>query len=501
MKDGPGKQRIAPVVVPGWVLCLLMAACVWRLWLMPLPSSFWVDEMATAFVVEHGANHPSLAVAPQVPQSIYYWLPRVSDRVFGLSEISYRMPSVLVMGIALVIIAKLAARLIHPDAGWFAAFACLALKGLNYFAIDARPYGLGICVAAATIWFLVRWLDSVRWLDAAAFIACAALLWRVHLIYWPFYFILPGYAAARVMERSTAVGWLRASAVFAIGGLTLVPVAMRALALLREAPAHVIVPVPPASVLAHYLKWNLVFFCAVGPWLARRIFHWQGRTTVSGLSTALILGWALCQPVFLFAFSWVTGDSVFIPRYLSLSLPGIALAATAAAAWFLPPERWRFATACLSVGALVLVGSSRELWPPHDNADWRSAARAVNRIESRTPTPVICTSPFIEARPPEWKPDYKLPGFLYSQLAVYPIDGMKYLFPFEDSPEAERYASELLEATLDPAGRFILYGGAGGIRFWRKWFAARLPGWSNDQMGSFGDVWVIRFRAATVRER
>lgn len=122
---------------------------------MPLPSSFWVDEMVTAFVVREGPSHPSLAVAPQVAKSIYYPLLRGPDALFGFSEIAYRLPSVLVMGIALFLIARLASRLIHPQAAWFAVFACLALSGINYQAADARPYGLGIGVAARACgsWF------------------------------------------------------------------------------------------------------------------------------------------------------------------------------------------------------------------------------------------------------------------------------------------------------------------------------------------------------------
>src|SRR5580704_11871158 len=104
------------------LLGFLLAACITRMWLMPLPSSFWVDEMATVFVVQHGANHPSFAVAPQVPDSIYYQLPRASEALFGFSEAAYRLPSVLLMGLALFLIARLAARLIHPNAAWFAVF-------------------------------------------------------------------------------------------------------------------------------------------------------------------------------------------------------------------------------------------------------------------------------------------------------------------------------------------------------------------------------------------
>src|ERR1035438_166494 len=122
------------------ILCLLLAACIARLWLLPLSSRFWVDEMVTAFVVHYGAAHPSLAVAPQVTETIYYWLPRIAERLLGFSEIVYRLPSTLLMAGAMFFVFRLAARLIHPDAGWFAVFACLTLKIVNYQAADARPY-------------------------------------------------------------------------------------------------------------------------------------------------------------------------------------------------------------------------------------------------------------------------------------------------------------------------------------------------------------------------
>ncbi len=79
-------DRIRSLPVRTWLALLLtvFAACIVRLWLVPLPSSFWVDELVTAFVVAH-PNHPSLTVAPQVPASIYYWMPWIMDRLFGLS--------------------------------------------------------------------------------------------------------------------------------------------------------------------------------------------------------------------------------------------------------------------------------------------------------------------------------------------------------------------------------------------------------------------------------
>lgn len=489
-------------------LGLLFAVCIARLWLTALPSSFWVDETVTAFVVER-PHDPSLAVAPQVPASIYYWLPRIAVRLGGASEVVYRIPSVLAMLAAIWIVARLAARLIHPQAGWFAAFACLALKGIDYFAVDARPYALGILTAVAAVWFLVRWLDGARRRDALAFIVCAALVWRVHLVYWPFYLVPALYAVIRLARGQTAVGWLRAAAVFALLGMALVPVALQAVALERQAGTHVIVALPSWRDFLHLLRWNLVLIAAVGAWLVKKATG-SGRTdSPNRSSAALIFCWWLAPPLALGCISVATRQSVYITRYLSVALPGIALAATWAAARSLPARWWRRAAALVGVGALAALGQWTVLWPPHEKSGWREAAAEINRLEATANLPVICTSPFIEARWPDWRPDYPLPGFLYAHLAYYPIHGRIILFPFEDAhyltpgpslaaaePRAEIHAAQLLEGTLTARGGFLIYGGSSSIRFWQKWFAARpeLKLWNN-RRDEFGDVFVARFRA------
>src|SRR5579871_5637466 len=144
-----------------WLLPVLLALMIVRLWLAPLPSSFWLDETATVFVAQHGAHHTSLnAVAPQAWQSWYYAIIRAWGLLFRFSETATRVPSVLAMLLVLALVARISARLIHPDSAWFAAFACLALPGLDYQAANARPYALGMCLFAAAVLFLIRWLDA-----------------------------------------------------------------------------------------------------------------------------------------------------------------------------------------------------------------------------------------------------------------------------------------------------------------------------------------------------
>jgi hypothetical protein len=480
--SGSARSRILTAA-----LWLILAACLAKLWLVQLPSSFWVDEMVTAFVVAHPGD-PSFAVAPQVPQSIYYWLPETAVKLVGASEVVYRVPSILLMAIALFLIGRLAERLIHPGAAWFAVFACFGLRGINYHAADARPYALGIAISVAALCFLVRWLDRSNWLDALLFVLFASLLWRVHLIYWAFYFVFASYVVVRIVLHDTRVKWATAAAVFLLLGVTLLPVAISALEVQRNAASHVIAGIPDLRGFEHEIRWNLVVICAGAAWLTGRIVGWRPNAAqLSRTSLALIAAWWLAHPVILFLYSRLTGNSVFIGRYLSLALPGIALAATAGAASFIPAERWRMAALALGIGVLAIAGQWQTTWPRHDNSDWREAAREVNRLGGPG-TPVIAPSPFIEGRAPAWKPDYPLPGFLYAHLPFYPLTGKIFLFPF-DSQDGHDYARQVMSATLRSAPRFLIYGGDRNVNYWTQWFAAQpeLAGWRN-RIEKFGDV-------------
>lgn len=478
-------------------LWLLLALCVARFWLMPLRDGFWVDESVTEFVVTH-PHDPSFAIAPQVPLSIYYQFSRLSTAVFGRSEAAYRLPSLLMMGIALFLIAQLASRLIHPGAAWFVVFACFSLRGLNFEAIDARPYALGILVASASLLLLVRWFDNARWFDALGFVIVAALLWRVQLVFWPFYAVYGIYAAVRLTRRETPISLTSALAVFFAVGLLLLPVAGEALSLLRQAEAHVIANLPTHRDLKHAVEFSFVALCPVAAFLLRRLPVQQSEPAQwSASSLCLCLCWWLVAPVAAFGFSWITGHSIFVSRYYSEAAPGVAFAAAGLSAFFLPARWWKPVALGFGIGVLFVVGDWTVSWPQHSPSRWREASQAITDAGAQAGTPVICPSPFIEAQSPVWYPNYPMPDFLSCHLLRYPFPGKKYLFPFLSSPEAEQFAGELTESKLAPARRFFLYGGGGTVRYWSNWFACQpeLVGWSHHSLGKFGDVSAVVFEA------
>ena len=477
-------------------LAALLALAIIRLWLMPLPSSFWTDETSTAFVVRYGASRASTPLLPGLIGSVYYSLPRAAVALGGFSEAACRLPSTLAMGVALFLIARLAARLIHPQAAWFAVFACLALHGFNFQAADARPYGLGTGVMAAGLWFLVQWLDRARWRGALLFVLFAALLLPVHPLYWPFHLVFAGYAIARLISKDTGVTWLRAGGIFALVALAVVPVPIEMLALARGARAYVSSPLPGPKALLYAMRLVLPGACWLGAWLVSRLGHRSADAPAPQRSSLVLIAmWWLCPPVCLFAVSWLTGISVFVDRYYSLALPGAALAGTALASRCIPSGMWKPLALALGLGAVLLHGDWREAWPAHANMDWRGAARAINQRGPGAATPIICPSPVVETRAPLWRPGYPLPSFLYAPLAAYPVGGRVVPFPFATSPEAERLAAALAQSALSDSARFFVYGHRINASFWENWFGRRpeLAGWAARRLGPFGDVVVVEF--------
>ena len=482
-----------------YLLALLLVLCVGRLWLMPLPSSFWTDEFATTFLVRYGPSHPSFAVAPQVPHSIYYWLPQGVDALFGFSEVAYRLPSVLLMGMTLFLVARLARRLIHPRAAWFAVFACLAMPGFNFQAANAKYHALGACIGAASFVFLIRWLDSARWRYALLYLLFAALLWRVHLLYWPLYIVFAFYSLVRLIRSETSVKWIHLAAVFSMLSLALLPVVFNALALLPEARAHVVVPLPTfADLLRELQLWLIMLlgFCAL-LWGAVHLEKSERAACRPSLdSWIFILGFWLILPLCLFGYSLLTGISIFVDRYMLVGLPAAALLTSALVGLFLPVKNWKGAAAILAAGLLLILGGWRTLWPLHaSQEDWRAAAQRVNEIAVDPDMPVVFPSPYIEAQPPTWRPDYPLPDWLYAPLSVYPISGKPLLFPIIRSSEAELFATHLSSETLSRSRQFLIYGGKSQTQFWRKWFARKpeFARWTHRSLGPFGSIDVVLF--------
>ena len=177
------------------------------------------------FVVRMGANHPSLALAPQVPASIYFWLPRGVEWLMRTRAGVGLIPGWISGGDVSVAIGDLhgsrdlgdCARGSTPDPSTSGVVCGVRVYGLAGLRLSGGGCATVCAGDAGGSWGGVGswWAGSIPgdgW-TRRLFVGLAALLWRVHLIDWPFYAVFVMYAVSACLGRKETAVSVAAAAV------------------------------------------------------------------------------------------------------------------------------------------------------------------------------------------------------------------------------------------------------------------------------------------------
>lgn len=143
----------------------------------------WADELATWGItsvswaeLRRQLDGTDATIGP------YYVLIRLWTSVFGDSDFSLRLPSVLAMAGAAAIIGLIGIRLGSHRAGLLAGLTFAILPITTRFGQEARPYALATLAAAAATFLLVRMLERFTLGIALAYSAAVAALGAMHLV-------------------------------------------------------------------------------------------------------------------------------------------------------------------------------------------------------------------------------------------------------------------------------------------------------------------------------
>jgi hypothetical protein len=467
----------ASLPAAGWlaILCgALGAAVVTRLWIAPLSSSLWLDELGTWWVT-HGRFTDILPRARLFPQSLPYaaivWLTRA---VAGAGEAALRMPSIVAGLLAAWIVYALGRELFDRETGLLAAGIFVAFPPIVAEARDARPYALAVLAVLVATWLLVRWARTGRTGDAAAYAVAAAATVYLHYLFAPVllahaaWLWLPGRRGMRV-RTAQVVGVVAAVAILTA------PAAALVLEISRTAPLHSFREAPEvgdvaAALLPHRVLWPLAA-CALVVLAATR-FRFRLRSGPgSGDSLRLLLLWLLVPVALLAAAAWATGAGVFDARYVIGIVPAQALLlafgirgiATAAG---------RRAVLALYLAAVLL---GRGLGAGPEREDWRDAAAAVRAANHGRP--VLLGGTFVESRSVALVRDPDHDAYLRAPLDYYDAGGTVAVLPLREEPEspggeAERYAEGMLAGAALAEG-FALIERSSRFPSWSAWLDAR----------------------------
>ncbi len=224
-------QPIEEPPAPGHVRWLLMvtAVVIGALWLVPLFSSLWLDELGTYWVVKDGlgdAVHRALTFHGQSP--LYYSIVWAARSVGGNSEAVLRLPSLIATAASLVLLYRLARTLISREAARFTVLAFAATQMVAFEASEARPYALATLAVIASTYALVRWLDDGgRWSLALVYALLAITVVWMHYLFALVLVAHALYALIRLRRGETEVSVRRLAAVAVIVTAGIVPLAIQ----------------------------------------------------------------------------------------------------------------------------------------------------------------------------------------------------------------------------------------------------------------------------------
>ena len=347
------------LVFPG----ILLLAVVARLWTLSREHA-WFDEIATvaflnqstlsAFLTEMQLNNPP--VQPLYPILEYYWA-----QVFGQSDWALRLFSLVPMLFTLYLVQLIAERVSSRRAGWIATFILATSHTHIYYSQEIRMYALVLACSVASIYSLIRIVDTGERRWWVMNVALTVVLVWTHIL--SVFFLVGGFIYIALSFKDTRLKslgiWIGLQAIAVMSILPWILSAdfgvIRDEYVFREMPTILYRGwgihnlsiqglyhewmVPPVAVdlnlvLASLQRWSqwplvLTFGYAFG-FVIYRVFQRpakeeaESRATRRGLGLLLMISTIPVGMLYLVSADW---EPSFFPRYVLISLVGMALVA------------------------------------------------------------------------------------------------------------------------------------------------------------------------------
>lgn len=205
-----------------WVILagITALAAVLRLW--QINESLWIDELHTSWCLQAGLENVAQRAAEGNQSPLYFWFLWGVTRIFGESEFTLRVPSLLA-GIALPGMTWLLVRRFGLDMRTeIAAFLAALLVSVDhtsaFYATEARPYAFVELLAVAALYLAIE-SDRGSLVPRIALVAALVMLFYLHYTTALFIAaILVSFLANSLIDsRGTASRW---KAWLAISGAT-----------------------------------------------------------------------------------------------------------------------------------------------------------------------------------------------------------------------------------------------------------------------------------------
>lgn len=376
-------------------------------------ESLWLDELHTAWAISGGLPEiPSrCAIGNQSP--LWFLLPWLSTKLFGMSEVALRLPSLLA-GIAIAPAIYLLVRWWSTSITASVVAALLATFDQDFltFSVEARPYAcvqLMAVVQVAALWWRC-WQPSRK--SRTVWIVSSALLFYLHytavlIIIAESVFILAMYLLSRPAHKfklkNVALDVL-------VIGLLLLPAVGHLLAIAdRRDNWRQFVSAPD-----EWGEWMILPLAAYLIVPALLAYGWILLEKLSGIARPLesirnkfaplilTMCWLLVPLVTVWLTTWFGVAALWMTRYVIASAAAVVILAGLLCG--LPNVR----AARIGIGILTLLAAlffagpqwswyATGQWTPPRGEDWRAATAHINSGEEGRAWPILLRSALIEA--------------------------------------------------------------------------------------------------------
>jgi hypothetical protein len=406
--EGPGTGRSRETLLP-IVLVAALSVCLIHV-AVRLPGPFWLDEFGSLWVVEAGpiaAVQRTLEAQAQSP--LYYVFLALFRQLLGEHRWALRLPSLLSIAAALVLVFRCGVELGRPRVGLLAALLLGTHPVVLMTARIARPYGLAVAAAALLTWGFLRARAGRDW-GRTLLVAGAVTLFYAHYV---MAVLIAGVLAAWVLPQGRGIYRGRHLARdLSVAALLAIPGMLHLFQLVER------VGEGATSYIAETFRW----FTPLAPHASLLVVAVLGLLA-AGCDRAVewrLLGLLLAVPVLLELALAALGVHLITAHHISFSyVPSALLAAVAAdGAW---DRRGVLRTAALVAAvAHIAIGCAAvdRLFFQFGHQDWPGARASIQAQRQVAPGPVCYRSGFIEQEyvitHPEWVAEYS--GFLLSTL-------------------------------------------------------------------------------------
>lgn len=325
------------------ILAILLAIAGFCLRLPGLTDRpVWYDEVITIFNAQsgftsiwhrfiHGSNPP-----------FAYFFYHAWQLIFGSSQFSYEIVSVLFGALAIILTFKIGELLFDGEAGLIAA-ALIAFSSYHLFVSQQiRGYAMACLFALASIYRLFKFLKTSKRFDLAGWLVASFLMMATHF-YTVFLFaveILAFVIARRSVRRRSNLGTQIASTpinmsrnddackIYLIGGALILFAAVAGIQIIRILNIFPFYPRPHANLSDLFLVLQSTFFLSKPVVVASILLVvWRFKDFTGNDKLQFLLAWFLISLIVPFVISWFVPSFFYVRYYIFTHLAWILMTA------------------------------------------------------------------------------------------------------------------------------------------------------------------------------